>query len=46
MVRVLMECETIYAEEVELIMQGKSVEEVIEAANKHAEQKLADKSIV
>ena len=45
-VRVLMECETIYAEEVELIMQGKSVEEVIEAANKHAEQKLADKSIV
>ena len=46
MVRVLMECETIYAEEVELIMQGKSVEEVIEAANKHAEQKLSDKSIV
>ena len=46
MVRVLMECETIYAEEVELIMQGKSVDEVIEAANKHAEQKLADKSIV
>lgn len=46
MVRVLMECETIYAEEVELIMQGKSVEEVIEAANKHAEQKLADKTIV
>ncbi len=46
MVRVLMECETIYAEEVELIMQGKSVEEVIEAANKHAEQKLADKSVV
>ena len=46
MVRVLMECETIYAEEVELVLQGKSVEEVIEAANKHAEQKLADKSIV
>ena len=46
MVRVLMECETIYAEEVELIMQGKSVEEVIEAANKHAEKKLTDKSIV
>ena len=46
MVRVLMECETIYAEEVELIMHGKSVEELIEDSNKHAEQKLADKSIV
>lgn len=46
MVRVLMECETIYAEEVELIMQGKTAAEVIEAANIHAEKKVADKTIV
>ena len=43
MVRVLTECETIYAEEIELIMQGKSAEEVIAAANAHAEKKAAEK---
>ena len=45
MVRVLMECETIYAEEVEMIMQGKTAAEVIEAANAHAEKKQSDKAI-
>ena len=45
MVRVLMECETIYAEEVEMIMQGKTAAEVIEAANAHAEKKPSDKAI-
>ena len=43
MVRVLTECETIYSEEIELIMQGKSAEEVIAAANAHAEKKAAEK---
>ena len=43
MVRVLTECETIYSEEIELIMQGKSAEEVIAAANAHAEKKAEEK---
>lgn len=43
MVRVLTECETIYSEEIELIMQGKSAEEVIAAANAHAERKAEEK---
>ena len=43
MVRVLIECETIYSEEIELIMQGKSADEVIAAANAHAAKKADDK---
>lgn len=43
MVRVLTECETIYAEEIALIMDGKSAEEVIAAVNAHAEKKAEEK---
>ena len=43
MVRVLTECETIYSEEIALIMDGKSAEEVIAAVNAHAEKKAEEK---
>lgn len=46
MVRVLLECETIYSEEVEMIMNGKTAEEVITALNEHVAQKQADKKTV
>lgn len=46
MVRVLLECETIYSEEVEMIMNGKTAEEVIAALNEHVAQKQADKKTV
>lgn len=43
MVRVLLECETIYSEEVEMIMQGKGVDEVVAALGEHVNRKNADK---
>ena len=43
MVRVLMQCETIYTEEVDLIMQGATADEVIAELNERLSSKKTDK---
>ena len=45
MARVLLECETIFSEEVDMIMEGKSADEVIAALKTHLQQKYENKKV-